>query len=111
MYVYQTYEKRKKKFNFFYIILTFIAGFGGAFFAQSYLKDIIGKNNENDITKLSYETPYFKEEKYQQINNEDMIETVMNSVVGISKLQANEESLFDISLSKKWRIRYWHCSI
>ena len=87
-----------------FLWMTFFIALTGSYFSQIYLKDIFGRQEES-VEKLSY----LAEENGEYVTNtntkENMLENAMRSVVGISKLQANEESIFDVSLSQKWGMR------
>lgn len=105
----QTNEK-KKNINWFVLILTFMVALVGSYLSQIYLTNIWGTDNISEAQRLSYN-------KYEDIvieespKSESVIEEAMKSVVGISKLQANEESILDISLSQKWGMRNGNYSI
>ena len=92
--------KEKARPNWPFYLLTFFVALIGTYAVQVYMNDILGSDN-NEIERLAYSAnnTYINEEKN---NSEDMIEEVMKSVVGISRLQANEESLFDVQVSQKW---------
>ncbi|MBQ9313478.1 MAG: hypothetical protein IJ220_00510 [Clostridia bacterium] len=106
MYRYQPLEKRNKKINWLFLMITFFVALGGSYFAQIYLNDIWGMENSNEVEKLSYQGTQNNVEVLSLKQDENIIEEAMKSIVGISKLQANEESLFDVALSKKWGLRY-----
>lgn len=108
MYVYQSYDKRKKKVNWLLLLATFLVALGGSYFSQVYLKNIWGAEEvaeTPEVEKLSYEETQNQIGALPENRSENMIERVTQSVVGINKLQANEESLFDVSLSQKWGLR------
>lgn len=102
LYLYQ-YGNNKKKRRWPFVLITFVVAVSGSYFVQTYLanrfamqsNDEITERLSNDIEKknINYEVTY---------NKEDIIEEVMKSVVGISILQANEESIFDVDLTEKW---------
>ena len=106
MYRYQPLDKRNKKINWLFLMITFFVALGGSYFAQIYLNDIWGIENSNEVEKLSYQGIENNAETVSFQQDENVIEEAMKSIVGISKLQANEESLFDVALSQKWGLRY-----
>lgn len=106
MYLYQSYENKKNKINWFLLLVTFLVALSGSYLAQIYFSKIWGNEEQSETERLSYMQ---EENNNQEVvikdNEEDIIDEAMQSVVGVSKLQANEESLFDVNLSQKWGIR------
>lgn len=99
----------KEKINWFGLLVIFSVAILGAFFSQIYVKNNISQNTSDNIERLSYDSSKNNIEN-SSIENESIIEKAMKSVVGISKLQANEESIFDVALSEKWGMRYrYYC--
>ena len=105
MYLYQPYEKKKNKINWFILLITFLVALGGSYFAQTFISKIWGTEDNIELERLSYNQEENNSEIILEDNGEETIEQAMQSVVGISKLQANEESLFDVNVSQKWGIR------
>lgn len=99
----------KEKINWFGLLVVFSVAILGAFFSQMYVKNTISQKTSDNIERLSYENTQSNTEN-SLIESESVIEKAMKSVVGISKLQANEESIFDVALSEKWGMRYrYYC--
>ena len=98
MYVYRDYGYQKKKRRWPFLLFTFVVAVSGSYLVQTYLTSMQG--TEKNAERLSNEIIYEKEIVKQ--SRADLVEDAMKSVVGISMLKANEESLFDISLTEKW---------
>lgn len=98
MYNYQNYGIRKKK-SWPFLLLTFLIAVAGSYFVQTYLTTITGGN---EVKRLSYDTLDVNETKLSEKKLTDVVSEAMQSVVGISMLKANEESLFDVLLTEKW---------
>lgn len=101
MYVYKNKVNRRKRFMS--IFFTFIVAASGSYLAQTYLSYRFG--NEKNIERLS--NNYMREDEIVLKSNylksrADVIEECMKSVVGISMLKPNDESLFDTLLTEKW---------
>ena len=105
MYLYQSYEQKKDKINWFALLITFLVALGGSYLAQTFISKIWGTEDNAEIERLSYNQVDNSNEAILEDNSEKIIEQAMQSVVGISKLQVNEESIFDVNLNKKWGIR------
>lgn len=103
MYSYEA-KKREKRVGIM-LGITFIVAFGGAYFSQILLTHIFGREENDSVERLSNEVNISVKEEEKLVTKEDMLEEVMKSVVGISKLKANEDSLFDISMNQKWGLR------
>lgn len=102
MYLYQ-YGDNKPKKRWPFILITFLVAVSGSYFVQTYLVNRFGVQQDNEVTeRLS--NNFVEENKTFEVkyNRADVIEEAMKSVVGISMLQANEESIFDLSLAEKW---------
>ena len=110
MYIYRDIEKIRRKKTIVRILLTFIFAVIGSYLVQTYLTNRIGAEDYNNVQRLSNESEenYFATPEYSK---EDIIEEAMKSVVGISIIKANEESIFDVSLPEKWGLRNWSHSI
>ncbi len=84
-------------------MLTFLVAVVGSYGVQTYVVKMYGNEEKNVVAeKLSSNIAgesLINEVKYTKA---DVIEEAMKSVVGISMLQANEDSLFDVSLAEKW---------
>lgn len=107
MYLYQSYEKKKDRINWLVLVVTFLVALSGSYLAQTFFSKIWGTEEKNETERLSnIQNNSNDEEILLKNDDENIIENAMKSVVGISKLQANEESLFDVNLSQKWGIRY-----
>lgn len=102
----QSNQKKKNNFNWIFLIFTFFVAVSGSFFVQTYLARIIGSEEINSVEKLSIESEVNGMELVEENNQEKVIEQAMKSVVGISKLQASEESILDVALSQKWGLRH-----
>ena len=98
MYNYQGYGMRKKK-SWPFLLVTFLIAAIGSYFVQTYLTVITGGE---EVKRLSNEVQYSNFQVVEERKLTDVVEDVMQSVVGISMLKANEESIFDISLTEKW---------
>lgn len=98
MYNYQGYGMRKKK-SWPFLLVTFLIATIGSYFVQTYLTIITGGE---EVKRLSNEVQYSNFQVVEERKLTDVVEDVMQSVVGISMLKANEESIFDISLTEKW---------
>lgn len=96
MYVYPEYKKKKK--NWLLLLFTFLVAVSGSYLVQTFFTSRRG--SEGNIEKLSNEVEVISKESNK--SQADIIENAMKSVVGISMLKANEESLFDVSLTEKW---------
>lgn len=101
MYVYQEYENKKKRI-WPILILVFIATVSSSYLVQTYMS--IKKSGQGNVERLSNEVSYsiVNNSENNEKSRADIIEEAMKSVVGISMLKANEESMFDISLTQKW---------
>lgn len=97
MYKYQMNEKSKKRWPF--LLFTFVISMVGSYFVQSYLTMRIG--SQYNIQRLTTENMEMNN-LVDAVSRADVISEAMKSVVGISMLRANEESLFDIALAEKW---------
>lgn len=103
MYVYQDYENKKKNGKWPTLVFTFIVAVSGSYLVQTYLSAMQGTQQKVERLsneRLTNEVNYYNESVSK--SRADIIEEAMKSVVGISMLKANEESLFDISLTQKW---------
>lgn len=96
MYMYK--EKRNK--NWSYLVFTFFIAVAGSYLAQTYFVNNIGI--EENVDKLSAEVNTIENTSDEIYSAENMIEEAMKSVVGISIIKANEESLFDLFVAEKW---------
>ena len=105
MYLYESYENKKNKINWLVVIVTFLVALSGSYLAQIYFSKIWGNEEQNETERLSYMQEDNNKKVILKEDSENIIEEAMQSVVGISKLQANEESIFDVSLNQKWGIR------
>lgn len=97
MYVYQDYGYKKRK-RWPFLLFTFIVAVSGSYLIQTFLSVMQG--NEKEVKRLENEVSSYNQSV--QYNRADIIENAMKSVVGISMLKANEESLFDVLLTQKW---------
>ena len=104
MYIYQSYKPIKKKNKVLFYIFTFIFAVLGAYLFQTFFNSKV--ESEENIQRLSEEINIKEPVNYNLNTRENIIEETMKSVVGISIIQANEESIFDISLSEKWGLRH-----
>lgn len=102
MYLYQYGNSRKKK-RWPFILLTFLVAVAGSYGVQTYVIKMYGNEEKNVVAeKLSNNIAVEKLVNEVKYTRADVIEEAMKSVVGISMLQANEDSLFDVSLAEKW---------
>lgn len=102
MYLYQ-YGNSKKKKRWPFILLTFLVAVVGSYGVQTYVIKMYGNEEKNVVAeKLSNNIAVEKLVNEVKYTRADVIEEAMKSVVGISMLQANEDSLFDVSLAEKW---------
>ena len=101
MYVYKLTESKKKKWDTIGLFFTFLVAAGGSYFVQSYVGQIFGAPLQNENNTVLYSEGNNSDSK-SFVNNDNILENAMKSVVGISKLQANEESIFDINFTEKW---------
>lgn len=102
MYLYQYGNSRKKK-RWPFILLTFLVAVAGSYGVQTYVIKMYGNEEKNVVAeKLSNNIAVEKWVNEVKYTRADVIEEAMKSVVGISMLQANEDSLFDVSLAEKW---------
>lgn len=102
MYLYQYGNSRKKK-RWPFILLTFLIAVVGSYGVQTYVIKMYGNEEKNVVAeKLSNNIAVEKLVNEVKYTRADVIEEAMKSVVGISMLQANEDSLFDVSLAEKW---------
>ncbi len=105
MYIYKELEKAKRRKRIWGIFLTFIFAVSGSYLVQTYLTSRAGSEGNNDVERLS-DTDVVEENIEENKSREDIIQEVMKSVVGISAIKANEESLFDVELPEKWGLRH-----
>lgn len=102
LYLYQ-YGNNKRKRRWPLILITFVVAVSGSYFVQTYLANRFAMQPNNEITERLSNDVEKKNINYEvTYNMEDVIEEAMKSVVGISILQANEESIFDVNLTEKW---------
>ena len=106
VYIYQELERTRKRKRILGIFLTFIFAVIGSYLIQTYLTNRIGSEGNNVERLANYNESGDSVKKVTK--REDIIENVMKSVVGISVMKANEESLFDIELAEKWGLRHWY---
>lgn len=102
MYLYQ-YGSQKPKKKWPFILLTFLVAVTGSYAVQTYMMKRLGNEDDNAIVERLSNTEISKESiKEVTYNRADIIENAMKSVVGISMLQATEESIFDANVTEKW---------
>lgn len=84
-------------------MLTFLVAMVGSYCVQTYIVKMYGNEEKNVVAeKLSNNTVIENLTNEVKYTKADVIEESMKSVVGIGMLQANEDSLFDVSLAEKW---------
>lgn len=98
MYVYPNYGYKKPKKRWPLLLFTFMVAVSGSYLVQTYLTTRQG--TKNDVQRLSNEEKYVEVEP--NYNRADVIEDVMESVVGIGMLKVSEDSLFDVLATDKW---------
>lgn len=98
MYNYRNYGVRKKR-SWPFLLATFLIAVAGSYFIQTYLTSIA---DGIETKRLSNEVENSNFQVIEEKKLTDVVSEVMQSVVGISMLKANEESIFDISLTEKW---------
>lgn len=98
MYNYRNYGVRKKR-SWPFLLATFLIAVVGSYFIQTYLTSIA---DGIETKRLSNEVENSNFQVIEEKKLTDVVSEVMQSVVGISMLKANEESIFDISLTEKW---------
>lgn len=102
MYLYQ-YGNSKEKKRWPFVLLIFLVAVVGSYGVQTYVIKMYGKEEKNVVAeKLSNNVVVENSANEVKYMKADVIEEAMKSVVGISMLQANEDSLFDVSLAEKW---------
>lgn len=102
MYLYE--DKRKggiwKSIGLVFITIVLTATF------MQYVPDLIADNKNGNAQRLSEEKnieEQVHDEKTEK-NTVDIVEDNMRSVVGISVLQPDSKSLFDVNVAQKWGI-------
>ena len=99
------YENKKKNGIWKSIGLVFVTIILTVVFMQ-YVPDLFANNKSNDVQRLSEERKI--EEQPSSDNNTkstvDIVESNMKSVVGVSVLQPDSKSLFDVNVAQKWGI-------
>lgn len=99
------YENKKKNGIWKSIGLVFVTIILTVVFMQ-YVPDLFANNKSNDVQRLSEERKI--EEQTSSANNTkstvDIVESNMKSVVGVSVLQPDSKSLFDVNVAQKWGI-------
>ena len=97
------YENKKKNGIWKSIGLVFVTIILTVVFMQ-YVPDLFANNKSNDVQRLSEERKI--EEQPSSDNNTkstvDIVESNMKSVVGVSVLQPDSKSLFDVNVAQKW---------
>lgn len=99
---YQFDGNKKKKINWPILLLVFMATVSASYLLQTYR--LVKQGSQSKVEKLSSDTSYsmLSYSEIETKNRVDIIEEAMKSVVGISMLKANEESMFDIAITQKW---------
>ena len=110
MYIYKDYEKIQRKKRIIWAFITFIFAILGSYLVQTYLTSRMGTEGKNEVERLS-NISNVKINTNETKKQEDIIDEAMKSVVGISVIKANEESIFDISVVEKWGLRNGDYSI
>ena len=99
------YENKKKNGIWKSIGLVFVTIILTVVFMQ-YVPDLFANNKSNDVQRLS-EGKKIEEQPSSDNNTKstvDIVESNMKSVVGVSVLQPDSKSLFDVNVAQKWGI-------
>lgn len=103
MYLYEN----KKKNSIWKSIALIFATVVVTVFAMQYVPNMFAQNENAEVQRLSNEQSLktepdeVKDDKNNVVN---IVENNMKSVVGISVLQPDEKSLFDVNVTQKWGI-------